>query len=60
MDACSDGLANELTGDPMLVMMETTSAFHVAMPYGDVVSISIGVVAHCVLLTKKLRNYETR
>jgi len=40
----------------MLVMMDTTSSFHVAMPYVDVVSTCIGVVAHCVFLTKKLRN----
>jgi hypothetical protein len=52
--------SHELTGDPILVMMETQSPFKVAMPYGDVVSTCVGVVAHCVLLTRKLRNCEMR
>lgn len=41
-------------------MMETQSPFKVAMPYGDVVSTCVGVVAHWVLFTKKLRNCETQ
>jgi hypothetical protein len=60
---CEEGsprFADELTGDPILVMMDTTSPFSVAMPYCDVVSTCVGEVAHCVLLTKKLRNCEAR
>jgi hypothetical protein len=52
--------ADGLTGDPILVMMDTTSPFNVAMPYCDVVRTCVCEVTHCVLLTKKLRNCEAR